>query len=466
MKAIQDKLIFIILALVLIVPLSKSFFIVEEGETAILLRFKKIVGEQDGNGDMIANTYKPGMHLMIPFIDTPVIIDAKLQTIISDENIRTHVRSPIDKEMTQKMVKSLRLFHSTLQTQKDYMTDQQRAHFDQIDPLYQIFKERTDIYSYTDRDEYLQTISVSDEDEVRFSEDLKLSKDNISMFFISKALFIEYLAIYNSNDTVKQNIIAYLENSSTTETDAFIDDINSDNPVLLYQFDNTSSETESTTKLLNTNYYIKYRLNQTDPRCIAQFYTWTKTGLFSDAEENIRKHVTSEMQAILSNTNITMVIQGGIRDTIANKLKAQLNDEYKNDKKWGVEIIDIRLKKIDYPEGSKGAVYERMRSEQETQSQKITAQGQAEKDKLIADGDKQAEALLQAAKVEARETEAHAQRDATMTYQSIYGKGADDAKKRQIFESLYKLEALSSTITESDTLVISDDNALFSPLAT
>ena len=71
-----------------------------------------------------------------------------------------------------------------------------------------------------------------------------------------------------------------------------------------------------------------------------------------------------------------------------------------------------------------------------------------------------------AAKVEARETEAHAQRDATMTYQSIYGKGADDAKKRQIFESLYKLEALSSTITESDTLVISDDNALFSPLAT
>ena len=172
------------------------------------------------------------------------------------------------------------------------------------------------------------------------------------------------------------------------------------------------------------------------------------------------------MQAILSNTNITMVIQGGIRDTIANKLKAQLNDEYKNDKKWGVEIIDIRLKKIDYPEGSKGAVYERMRSEQETQSQKITAQGQAEKDKLIADGDKQAEALLQAAKVEARETEAHAQRDATMTYQSIYGKGADDAKKRQIFESLYKLEALSSTITETDTLVISDDNALFSPLAT
>ena len=90
------------------------------------------------------------------------------------------------------MVKSLRLFHSTLQTQKDYMIDQQRAHLDQIDPLYQIFKERTDIYSYTDRDEYLQTISVSDEDEVRFSEDLKLSKDNISMFFISKALFIEY----------------------------------------------------------------------------------------------------------------------------------------------------------------------------------------------------------------------------------------------------------------------------------
>ena len=64
------------------------------------------------------------------------------------------------------------------------------------------------------------------------------------------------------------------------------------------------------------------------------------------------------MQAILSNTNITMVIQGGIRDTIANKLKAQLNDEYKNDKKWGVEIIDIRLKKIDYPEGSKGLANE------------------------------------------------------------------------------------------------------------
>lgn len=472
MKDIQDKLIYIILALLLLVPLSQSVFIVQEGHVGILLRFNKIVGEIDNDKEIIANQYQPGMHFKIPFMDKPVMIDVKLQTIVSEENINTQVRSPIEKEATQNMIRSVmearmlinKAIKQTSDSGDDLDDDYQSNvnEFQNISRAYQVFIEQNKEKIYNDRDEFLTPNAFSPEQNIVIKDTLGQFNPNInSMFDLGKELFKRYRAIY-SNDVIKSAVLNHENSDDQAEPYSLLDEREN----IIFDYESLSSDSivgptdDSTTKYLNTNFYVKYRLNLDDSKGIAQFYTWTKNGQFSNAELNVKKTVKSKIIEILKRTNITKVITGDIRDEIANTLREELNREFKNDKKWGVKIVDIRLKKIDYPDESKDAVYKRMRSEQETQSQKIQAQGEAEKRILIAEGEKEAEGLLQQANVDARKAEATAERDATVIFNTFYG----NEKQRKIFELLYQLDAISETVTKEDTLIVSDGNTFFSPL--
>ena len=70
------KLMIPILALGLVALLS-SLFVIEEGERGIVLRFGRVL--KDNNE--IAKVYEPGLHFRIPFFDRVEILDAKIQTM-------------------------------------------------------------------------------------------------------------------------------------------------------------------------------------------------------------------------------------------------------------------------------------------------------------------------------------------------------------------------------------------------
>jgi membrane protease subunit HflC len=141
--------------------------------------------------------------------------------------------------------------------------------------------------------------------------------------------------------------------------------------------------------------------------------------------------------------------RGKIMDAIHQKVTLEA-------KQIGVEIVDVRLKRVDYVEQINASVYERMKSERLRVANDLRSQGAAESEKIRADADRQRTVLL-----------AEAYRDA----QNISGEG--DAKASQIYAQAFgqnpefykfyrSLEAYRATFkTRSDVMVVDPNSDFF-----
>jgi membrane protease subunit HflC len=124
--------------------------------------------------------------------------------------------------------------------------------------------------------------------------------------------------------------------------------------------------------------------------------------------------------------------------------------------KYGIDVIDVRIKRVDLPQDVSGSVYDRMRAERDRVAKELRARGRAEGERLRADADRQYTVIL-----------AEAYRDA----QTLRGEG--DAKAAEIyakayrenkeFYSLYRsLNAYKASFgSKNDILVIEPDADFF-----
>ncbi|MBF0124181.1 MAG: protease modulator HflC, partial [Magnetococcales bacterium] len=91
---------------------------------------------------------------------------------------------------------------------------------------------------------------------------------------------------------------------------------------------------------------------------------------------------------------------------------------------YGIEIVDVRIKRTDLPQENSKAVFRRMQTERERQAKQYRAEGEEEAVKIRAQADREREVLL-----------ANAYRDA----QSI--RGAGDAQAARIYAEAYQADA-------------------------
>jgi membrane protease subunit HflC len=123
--------------------------------------------------------------------------------------------------------------------------------------------------------------------------------------------------------------------------------------------------------------------------------------------------------------------------------------------RYGVDIIDLRIKRADLPTANQEAVFNRMRSSLQQQAAQIRAEGEANKREIMAEADKQVTITL-----------------ATATEQSFTVQGAGDAQSASVFASsfgkdpsfaaLYRsLQAYAGSFVDGDTLVLSPDSDFF-----
>jgi len=124
--------------------------------------------------------------------------------------------------------------------------------------------------------------------------------------------------------------------------------------------------------------------------------------------------------------------------------------------KFGIELIDIRIKRIDLPQEVSSSVYQRMRAERERVAREFRSQGAESAEQISAEADKQRQVIL-----------ANAQRDA----ENIRGRG--DAQSADIYARSYgknpefyafhrSLQAYQASFEKTqDTLVIKPDSDFF-----
>jgi modulator of FtsH protease HflC len=122
---------------------------------------------------------------------------------------------------------------------------------------------------------------------------------------------------------------------------------------------------------------------------------------------------------------------------------------------YGIEILDVRIKRADLPEKNEQNVFSRMRAERERLAKKFRAEGEEAASKIRSESDKEATVISAEAQRESQVRRGQGDAEAIRIYAEAYGRDPD------FFELVRTLEAYRESLAEGTTLVLSPDGAFF-----
>ena len=124
-------------------------------------------------------------------------------------------------------------------------------------------------------------------------------------------------------------------------------------------------------------------------------------------------------------------------------------------KQIGVEIIDVRLKRVDYVEQINASVYDRMKAERVRVANELRSTGSADSEKIRADADKQRTVILAEAYREAEKIRGEGDAKASQVYAEAFGKNPE-------FYKFYRsLEAYRATFKDKGDVMVVDPSSEF-----
>jgi len=129
----------------------------------------------------------------------------------------------------------------------------------------------------------------------------------------------------------------------------------------------------------------------------------------------------------------------------------------------GIEILDVRFKRINYVAEVQRKVYERMISERQRIAERFTSEGQGEAFRIRGEKDRELLRIRSEAYKTAQEIKGNADAEATNIYASAYNRSADT---RSFYEFLQTMEAYKTTLDKDSSLVLSTDSDFYRFLKT
>ena len=200
-------------------------------------------------------------------------------------------------------------------------------------------------------------------------------------------------------------------------------------------------------KALMVDSFIKWRIKD-----VAKYFTTT-----GGDEERAKRLLSQRVDTGLRNEfgiRTVKEVVSGERDQLMNSLATSLDKIAQQE--LGVEVIDLRVKKIDLPFEVSDSVYNRMRTERERLARELRAQGNEVAEKIRATADKDKTIILADAYREAEETRGNGDAKATATYAEAY------TKDPEFYDFTRSLKAYQSTFqSKGDILIIDPDSDFF-----
>ena len=200
-------------------------------------------------------------------------------------------------------------------------------------------------------------------------------------------------------------------------------------------------------KALMVDSFIKWRIKD-----VAKYFTTT-----GGDEERAKRLLSQRVDTGLRNefgTRTVKEVVSGERDQLMNSLTSMLDGIAQQE--LGVEVIDLRVKRIDLPLEVSESVYNRMRTERERLARELRAQGNEVAEKIRATADKDKTIILADAYREAEETRVNGDAKATATYAGAY------SKDPEFYDFTRSLKAYQATFqSKGDILLIDPDSDFF-----
>jgi len=192
--------------------------------------------------------------------------------------------------------------------------------------------------------------------------------------------------------------------------------------------------------------YIKWRI--IDP---AKYYV-SVNGDERQAERRLTQTVNDGLRAEFGKRTIQEVVSGE-RSTIMDIIKQRADKE---SAKIGIQIIDVRLRRVDLPKEVSESVYQRMEAERKSVANELRSQGFADSEKIRADADKQKNIIITEAYKKAQTIKGEGDASAARIYADTFSKNKD-------FYDFYRsLEAYKKSFkTKEDIMVLDADTEFF-----
>ena len=172
-------------------------------------------------------------------------------------------------------------------------------------------------------------------------------------------------------------------------------------------------------------------------------------------EELAKQRLAQTIRAILGQEINKRTIHETIsteRDKIMNTTRQRADADAKG---IGVEIVDVRLRRVELPEEVLDQVYPRMESERKRVANELRSLGGAESERIRADADRQREVILADAYKQAQKIKGDGDAKASATYAAAYGQNPE-------FYAFYRsLETYKSTFRSKSDVMVLDPNSEF-----
>lgn len=191
--------------------------------------------------------------------------------------------------------------------------------------------------------------------------------------------------------------------------------------------------------------FVKWRI--TDVR---NYYT-SVGGEEARAQTRLLQTINDGLRAEFGNRTVHDVVSGE-RDKIMDLMRKKANEDAL---KIGVEVLDVRLKRVDLPQEVSGSVYGRMEAERKRVANELRSTGAAESEKIRADADKQKEVILAEAYRDAQRIKGEGDAKASANYAKAYEINPE-------FYAFYRsLEAYRASFKNKNDVLVLEPNSEF-----
>ena len=195
------------------------------------------------------------------------------------------------------------------------------------------------------------------------------------------------------------------------------------------------------------DYYVKWRISN-----VENFYTATRGGDIEYANGLLGQRINRALRDEFGRRTVQEVV-AGVRGEILDIVQPT-TDMMQTE--LGLEVVDVRTKRIDLPEEVSSSVYDRMRAERTRVAKDFRARGGEASERIKANADREREIILANAYKDAETIRGEGDAQATEIYASAYGKNPD-------FYSFYRsLNAYQNSFQgNNDILLLKPDSDFF-----
>ncbi len=225
-----------------------------------------------------------------------------------------------------------------------------------------------------------------------------------------------------------------------------------DNRILTLDSPETRAIQTAEKKNLVVDWLIKWRV-----RDAKQFIRNNNGADLRTAEGRLGPLVQAALNEEITKRTVKDVLSTD-REKIVQGVKERLQDDAKT---FGIDIVDVRIKRVDFPASVADSVYSRMVSERKQEANRLRSTGAADGERIRADADKKREIVLATAYKEAQILKGEGDAKAAAVFSEAFGRDPQ-------FAAFYRsLEAYKTTFAKkSDVMVLDPSSDFFKAMKT